>query len=329
MRNVLTKEQIDQYHRDGYLLVPKVLTAEQVQGLRSFFRPKFDLPKEQRYPTDTDHWLLDIFCRYPESRWLCFHEPALQVLRALLGDDFVLYPFEGTVHLNWFGGWHKDTGTPERQGHTFFFDKDYEMLTVAYYLQDNSAEYGGGLDVEPGTHREPDRIIRIPAPPPRSLLTRIWHQLDRSARRKYWEAYQRHESWKPYVPTNVYSIPSKAGDMVLIDSRINHHATPPRQATKEGFIERGVLPPEREKLAIFFGSARNTPPASTYVKYIAGREDYPHLKGYSYPPDLFEAAKEAGVNIMGPGCLEPIGGPAPAGRQTARKQRQLVTHESM
>ena len=325
---MLTKEQIEQYHRDGYLLVPKVLTAEQVQCLRSFFRPKFDLPPEQRYPTDTGHWLLDVFCRYPKAHWLCFHEPTLEVLRALLGDDFVLYAFEGTVHLNWFGGWHKDTGTPERQGHTFFFDKDYEMLTVAYYLQDNGAEYGGGLDVEPGTHREPDLLIQPPAPLQRSFLQRVWHQIDRSARRKYWEARKRHESWKPYVPTNVYSIPSKAGDLVLIDSRINHHATPSRCATQDGFIARGILPPEREKLAVFFGCSRNTRPAADYVNFIVGREDYPHLKSYSYPAELFEAAKRASVNIMGPGCLVPIGGPTQAGRHAARKERQLVTQES-
>ena len=177
---MLTAEQKEQYRRDGYLLVPKVLSAEQVAWLRSFFRPKLDLPPEQRFPTDTDHWLVDIFCRYPEARWLCFHEPTLQVLRSLLGEDFILFAFEGTVHFNWFGGWHKDTGSPERAGHTFFFDKDYEMLTVAYYLQDNSADYGGGLDVEPGTHRQPDLFIQPPAPPQRSILKRVWHQLDRS-----------------------------------------------------------------------------------------------------------------------------------------------------
>jgi hypothetical protein len=316
---MLTAEQKAQYRRDGYLLVPKVLRAEHVTWLRSFFRPRFDLPPEQRLPGDTDHWLVDIFCHYPEARWLCFHEPTLQVLRSLLGEDFILFAFEGTVHFNWFGGWHKDTGSPERDGHTFFLDKDYEMLTVAYYLQDNTAEYGGGLDVEPGTHRQPDLFIPPPAPGPRSILKRVWHHIDRSARREYWIAHERHQAWKPYTPSNVYSIPSQAGDLVLIDSRINHHATPSRRATQGGFIARGILPPEHEKLAIFFGCSRNTAPAPVYVKYIMGRKDYPYLKNYAYPVDLLEAAKQAAVNIMGPGCLVPTYMPAAAGPHAAPK----------
>jgi len=296
---MLTKQQIERYYRDGYLLVPNTLTAEQVTWLRSFFRPKFDLPPERRLPTDTDHWLLDIFSRYPEVRWLCFHEPTLQILRTLLGNDFVLHAFEGTVHLNWFGGWHKDTGSPEREGHTFCSEKDYESLTVAYYLQDNTAEYGGGLDAEPGSHRQPDLFIQPSRPENRSVIKRIWHQIDRPARKKYWIEHQRHYEWKPYVPSNVLSIPSRVGDLVLIDSRINHHATSPRRNTQSGFIARGVLPPEHEKLAIFFGCSRNTPPSSAYLNYVVNRKDYPYLQDYSYPADFVNEAKQAGVNLLG------------------------------
>src|SRR5258708_5744599 len=101
---MLTEEQKKQYYRDGYLLIPKVLTAEQVNGLRTYFRARFDLPSEQRLPSDTDHWLLDIFSRYPEVRWLCFHEVTKQLVQSLLGKDFLLHAFEGTAHLNWFGG---------------------------------------------------------------------------------------------------------------------------------------------------------------------------------------------------------------------------------
>jgi hypothetical protein len=218
----------------GYLLVPGVLTVAQIRQLRSFFRPKFDVTAEQRFPEDTDHFLEDIFSHYPEVRWLCFHEPTIRILKSLLGDDFVLFAFEGTVHFNRFGGWHKDTGSPERDGHTFFFEKDYEMLTAAFYLQDNTAEYGGGLDVELGTHRQPDLFLRPHRPNERSALERLWHQIDRSARHKYWIAHERHQAWKNYVPSNIVSIPSQAGDLVLIDSRINHHGTPPRRPPEEG-----------------------------------------------------------------------------------------------
>src|SRR5690349_18695527 len=86
---MLTQKQKDQYFRDGYLLVRDVLTAEQVRWLRAFFRPKFESPGP---PPDTDHWLLDIFSRYPEARWLCFHEPTLKIIRFLFGNDIVFLP---------------------------------------------------------------------------------------------------------------------------------------------------------------------------------------------------------------------------------------------
>jgi hypothetical protein len=297
---MLTQEQKDRYYRDGYLLVPNVLTREQVKWLRAFFRPKFDLPAEQRPSTDTENWLVDVFSRYPELRWLYFHERTLGIVKSLLGEDFLLHAFEGTAHLNWFGGWHKDTGSPEAQGYTFFFEKDYESLTAAFYLQDNSPDYGGGLDVEPGSHREPDRFFYPGPPPQRSLLTRIWHQIDRSARREYWLAYESRENWKRHEPTNVVSVPSKAGDLVLIDSRVNHHGTPSRKLMMEGFIPRGILSPEQEKVAIFFGCSRNTAPARAYWNYVKGRKDYPYLADYSYPDDLLRDANQAGVNLLGP-----------------------------
>ncbi len=94
---MLTQKQKDQYCRDGYLLVPNVLTGEQVRWLRAFFRPKFDSP---RLAPDTDQWLLDIFGCYPEVRWLCFHEPTLGIIRSLFGDDIVLLP-ESTAQFNY------------------------------------------------------------------------------------------------------------------------------------------------------------------------------------------------------------------------------------
>ena len=78
-------------------------------------------------------------------------------------------------------------------------------------------------------------------------------------------------------------------------------------------------------MAIFFGCSRNTPPAPVYVNYIAGRKDYPYLKSYAYPDDLLEAAKKAGVNLLGPGCLVPTSVPAYPRPHAARKTRHPVS----
>ncbi|HLJ95221.1 MAG TPA: phytanoyl-CoA dioxygenase family protein [Gemmataceae bacterium] len=292
---MLTPQQKEQYFRDGFLLVPNVLTADEVAWLRAFFRPKFDAPK---FLADTHHWLLDIFGRYPEVRWLCFHEPTLQIVRSLFGEDAVLLP-ESTAHFNYFGGWHKDTGTFDRAGRTFFKEKGYEMWTVAYYLQDNTEEYGGGLDVEPGTHREPeDLIIRPPAYRTRGLVEKIWQQIYRPAHRKYWRAWMEYDQ-DGYVPKTLFSIPSLAGDVVVFDSRLNHHATPVKGIVPDGgWIRRGVVPVEHEKLAIFSAWSRNNATARAYLDWNKTRKEYPHLKDFAYPPDFLQDAEKAGVKLI-------------------------------
>jgi hypothetical protein len=288
---MVTGEQKAQYFRDGYLLVRNVLTAEEVHWLRAFFRPKFDAP---RLAPDTDHWLLDIFGRYPEVRWLCFHEPSLSIVRALFGDDIVLLP-ESTVHFNYFGRWHKDTGSFDRAGLTFFKAKEFLQWTVAYYLQDNTAEYGGGLDVEPGSHRQAEDPFIRPTDR-RSIWKRIWHQLDRAARRKYWLEWNRHGG---YVPSKVVSVPSCAGDMVIFDSRLNHHATPaPGLVPVRGWIRRGLLPTDHEKLAVFSSWSKDNSTARAYMDWTRARWEYPHLKNFSYPADFLVDAEKAGVKLV-------------------------------
>ena len=296
---MLTRKQKDQYSRDGYLLVPNILTAQEVTWLRAFLRRKFDAPGP---PPDTGHWLLDVFGRHPEVRWLCFHEPTLKVVRSLFGEDIVLLP-ESTAHLNYFGSWHKDTGSYERAGKLFIKEKDFQQWELAYYLQDNTVEYGGGLDVEPGSHREPDDLfIRPPPFRKRSIPERIWHQFDRRARRKYWQARKEYEAWPTYEPDprKVVSVPSLAGDLVIFDARLNHHGTPPRgiKPNQAGWIPRGLLPAEHEKLVVYSGWHRDNSTARAYMDWTRSRPDYPHLKDFSYPADFLKEAEKAGIKLI-------------------------------
>src|SRR5438105_9885000 len=96
------QRQVKQFDKDGYLVVPGVLSQEQVSWLRSFFRSKFAVPPGQPIAQNDDWpYLLDIWSSYPEARWLLFHEPVLGLLKALLGDDLILLP-ESNFCLNAF-----------------------------------------------------------------------------------------------------------------------------------------------------------------------------------------------------------------------------------
>jgi hypothetical protein len=156
--------------------------------------------------------------------------------------------------------------------------------------------------VEPGSHLEPeDLFVRPPPYRSRSTLERIWHQLNRRARRKYWQAWDEYEKSPRYEPDpgKVVSIPSLAGDLVVFDSRINHHATPPGKLTPQyGWIRRGMLPVEHEKLAVFSAWSRNNSTARAYCEWNKTRKEYPHLKDFSYPADFLKDAERAGVNLI-------------------------------
>ena len=152
---MLTAEDRAAFQRDGFLLVRDVITPDQVTGLRSFWTRHFD--QGTLAPGDTDRTRADIYCRHPEVRWLLTHEPLVAPLRGLLGDDFV-YIHEATAHDSNFGGWHKDTTSQESRGHRFHWDDDFLMVQCALYLQENGI-HGGGVDVNVGSHREPDLYL--------------------------------------------------------------------------------------------------------------------------------------------------------------------------
>lgn len=251
LTQTLTQEQVKAFHQDGFLLVPNALTPDQVAWLRAFLRPKFDTPSYLRYPGDSLRFNFHLFGRHPELSWLLFHEPTLQALRGLLGENFV-FMRESGAHLDHFATWHKDTSAQERAGHTFQWQPGYLMVQAAYYLQDNDPEWGGGLDVEVGSHEWPMSSLQ-----------------------------------KPEAEKKIYSIPSKAGDLLIFHYRINHQATPRRRPAD----------PAHEKLAIFQACSSNSPHVASYHQFIGSRPDYTYLRGFRYPDEVVQRARELGVTL--------------------------------
>jgi len=242
------------------------------------------VPPEARLPGDSERYLFLPFSRYPEVRWLFFHEPTLSVLKSLLGERFAATP-DDSVHLNGFGRWHKDTTSPELDGHTFHYQDDYLIITAAYYLQDNTADYGGGLDIQPGSHRQRNdcfvaqRKERMHKPASGILQKTLFKLTGRGAENADFEL----------PPGDVLSVPSRAGDLVLFDCRINHRATPARQTN---------IPPEKEKMAVFETYSRDNAYAPATANYSRARKDYTYLRDFSWPADFRARAEAAGINLV-------------------------------
>jgi len=268
---VLDRERCKAFERDGYLLVSQAFSQAQVAELRSALTRIFDSPlqlaDQPKRPGPAAGVRMDICARYPELRWLLVHPPMLGALRSLLGDDFVFLP-EMSAHDSGFGGWHKDTTAQEKAGLHFHWDPDYLMVEAAIYLQDNN-QFGGGLEAIPGSHRKPDRYVGNGL----GFVDKVRDKLDALR----------------LLPMG-RSLPSRAGDLLLFDFRIDHRATYPRVDSP--------APPEQRKLAIFFACSRNNRHAASYRDYISSRPDYGYMKDHRYPDELTKLAAERGISLI-------------------------------
>ena len=265
----------EELNQRGFVRVPGIFTPEQIAELRVVHDNLFSMPAS--YDGDLDGQgkigsiRFDVCARNEGLHWLLVHPPMLDVLRSLLGDDFVFLP-EMAAHAGGFGDWHKDTTSQERAGNKFHSEDDFRMIQVAVYLQDNG-EYGGGLDVIPGSHNLADRYLSRTDP---SLANRIRRRVTK-------------QLGLDRGPEDAISIPSQAGDLVCFDVRLDHKASWP--------LSRKQTPP-KVKYAIFFMASANNAHARKYVEYIQSRDDYTYLKGHEYPKDLLELASGHGVNLM-------------------------------
>jgi hypothetical protein len=263
----LSQEQVAQFQTQGFLVVPGVLDPETVAQLRSLLIAKFD--SESREPGDTKTLLNMAPSRLPDLARVMGNPQFLAALRAVLGDDFVFLP-EMPAMDSQFGGWHKDTSAQEMAGENFHWDPDYLMLEAAFYLQDNGS-FGGGLDIVPGSQSVRDRYVNP------TLLQKTTNKLKKDG--------------TAAVTKKAYSIPNKAGDLVLFHFRADHRATQPTACSMD------EIPEEHRKLGFFFACSRNTRHVALYKSFIESRADYAYLKDHSYPEHVLELAAEHDVQL--------------------------------
>src|SRR5208283_5170596 len=103
-QEVSAEELAKSYFKNGFVIVPSVLSAEEVQSLRAFLRPKYDLPEGERYFGDTSQYLFDPFSRYKEAQVLLLKPRAIQVVTAILGERPALVR-EFAAQLRNYSGW--------------------------------------------------------------------------------------------------------------------------------------------------------------------------------------------------------------------------------
>lgn len=158
----LSKEQLDTYERDGFLVVPELFSAREIGAMKA------DLERIQKI--DTDHLVREKNSGIAKTIYRVheadgpttspvFHAAArsprmLEPAQELLGDE-ALYVYHSKCNLKtaidgsvW--AWHQDYGSWKRDG------VPDSTLTTALVMLDAPTEFNGCLYFIPGSHKEGD-----------------------------------------------------------------------------------------------------------------------------------------------------------------------------
>jgi hypothetical protein len=243
--------------RQGWVSIPAHFDATQVDAMRREIETAFAAPERQAEilsPHGCGRILSDLF-GVPKVASMLFTSRTMERLSELIGPGFVLLP-EHAAHRDGFGSWHKDTDMFEVAGIRDHWSADHGVYQCAVYLQDNTEMHGGGLSAVDGSHWMPRPDPRLPDSSA-SYLARCEHAGHR--------------------------LDTRAGDLVVFHSRLDHRATPRQRPSPDG-----------PKLAVFFMAALDNAHARAYSEFIHRRPDYRYLHTYRVPEPLLELAQAHG-----------------------------------
>jgi ectoine hydroxylase-related dioxygenase (phytanoyl-CoA dioxygenase family) len=249
------------------------------------------------------------------------HEKVVQALKEILEREYTLIP-NFCANKNYFGGapstiakitipnrygWHTDAG-----GEPFTPDHvapDYRVIKCGLYLQDNDSDFGGGIDVVPGSH---------------NLLCRTgMDRLDGKIRLL---------KGKLGIIFTKKTVPIKKGDVVIFDSFLLHASTNPESLFKN-FTENEKklnyfpsMPLQKTKITMYFDACRTQfalPFLNVAVQRAkkelesAARGETKHNLSFcnqisfffeqKYPKEFLEKVKKQDIQIGrldGSGCYE-------------------------
>lgn len=150
----LSKEQIDRYQEDGFLLVESALEGREVERLREAFLRDCDVPGPQRVVEEDRDEVRAIYAshqRQPEYAALLRDPRILEPVKQLLMDDVYVYQFKINAKPA-FGGerwsWHQDY-VAWRVADALPAPR---LVNVGLFL-DGVDEFNGPVVFVPGSHR--------------------------------------------------------------------------------------------------------------------------------------------------------------------------------
>jgi hypothetical protein len=276
------------YKKRGYAHFTSIFSEEEMARLRASADRITDTPSD--FPGDLDKHprfgtsRSDIYSHYPEFQWVLFHPPLIEAIKALLGSPVVFIP-EQSLQKDFYSNWHRDTSAPRRDKQTFYLSPNFRVVQVAIYLQDNSTQFGGGLDVVPGSHRE------VHLEWLEDLGTKLGQNFP-------WPFKRGRDRLKQLftLPARLagkfrkpLSLPIRAGDVVAFDLRIKHRATPNNQRDKDQ---------TQMKYGLFLVCSSDNEIANEYLYYARDFRKNEAILNHQFPDSLKQKAAKVGVILV-------------------------------
>lgn len=229
MHTFLTDQQIDSYYKNGFLLLEQIYSLSTITQIRSAFEKDYKGGGWKTAPYYNEGISTNIYKRMPHLVPLIFNQKFMLALKDLFGANCHLLP-EPAVHKNRYYYWHKDSTFLDEQRQGFHWRDDFEAAMTVLYLQDNDPISGGGLTVIPGSHKKEDQYWSIPT---MNMLERAILKLQKITKTSFFDKLERD-------PTK-YFIPSKVGDAIILDMRIDHKGSPIKTKKKLNQNKYGIM----------------------------------------------------------------------------------------
>jgi hypothetical protein len=267
------------YEQHGFILVPQVLSSEEVAKLRAHLDLRF---AEHGNPSSL---LPSQSLSDPRLYEVLLREPVVRALKELFGDGYTLFT-DFSAARNGFGRPGELHHDADAEGAKRYLQAaNYRFAKCGVYLQDNLPEWGGGVTITPDLHRFP---IRTP-------FTRIDFVLKRM---RDGRKLRKQERW----------VDLKAGDLLIFDSRLPHQSAFPSRYAVADVAENGTLdlPPEHTKYVLYWNACAGdsyVPEFTAHMGRRAARGEKLFIDAASlrypedFPADLVARLTREGVRV--------------------------------
>lgn len=164
----LTEDQLNAYHRDGYLFLPELFSSQEVAVMKEQLPELFAECSERRVVEKSSGVVRSVYGSHNTNevfRRLTRHPRLATPAEQILGHSVYVYQFKINAKVAFLGDvweWHQDYIFWQREDGV----PSPSLVTMTVFL-DDVTEFNGPLLLVPGSHTEgviePDRVGGVPS----------------------------------------------------------------------------------------------------------------------------------------------------------------------